>query len=79
MYVAIAENNRQNLKINSLEKCKKLRKNTTMCSNLTLFPYENAPCEIEVITKLHANAQCHPVLLTFEDTTYRNFKKRTIG
>jgi hypothetical protein len=49
-YVALSENNRQYLKINSIEKCKDLQEETLLCSDLIPFPYENPPCE--VLTKL---------------------------
>jgi hypothetical protein len=73
-YVALSENNRQYLKINSIEKCKDLQEETLLCSDLIPFPYENPPCEIEVLTKLTANEKCHPVLLDIEDYNVQKLK-----
>jgi hypothetical protein len=73
-YVALSENNRQYLKINSIEKCKDLQEETLLCSDLIPFPYENPPCEIEVLTKLTANEKCDPVLLDIEDYNVQKLK-----
>jgi hypothetical protein len=73
-YAALSENNRQYLKINSIEKCKDLQEETLLCSDLIPFPYENPPCEIEVLTKLTANEKCHPVLLDIEDYNVQKLK-----
>jgi hypothetical protein len=73
-YVALSKNNRQYLKINSIEKCKDLQEETLLCSDLIPFPYENPPCEIEVLTKLTANEKCHPVLLDIEDYNVQKLK-----
>nr|KAH0807832.1 hypothetical protein GEV33_014959 [Tenebrio molitor] len=57
-----------------LEKCKDLQEETLLCSDLIPFPYENPPCEIEVLTKLTANEKCHPVLLDIEDYNVQKVK-----
>jgi hypothetical protein len=46
-YVALCENNRQYLKINSMEKCKYLQEETLLCSDLIPLPQENPTCKIE--------------------------------
>jgi hypothetical protein len=73
-YVALSENNRQYLKINSIEKCKDLQEETLLCSDLIPFLYENPPCEIEVLTRLTANEKCYPVLLDIEDYNVQKVK-----
>ncbi|KAJ3642285.1 hypothetical protein Zmor_025085 [Zophobas morio] len=73
-YVALAENNRQYLKLSSIERCKELQEDTLLCSDLIPFPYENPPCEIEVLTKLQANERCHPVLFDIEDYNVQKLK-----
>jgi hypothetical protein len=73
-YVALSDNNRQYLKINSIEKCKDLQEETLLCSDLIPFLYENPPCEIEVLTRLTANEKCYPVLLDIEDYNVQKVK-----
>jgi hypothetical protein len=73
-YVALSDNNRQYLKINSIEKCKDLQEETLLCSDLIPFLYENPPCEIEVLTRLTANKKCYPVLLDIEDYNVQKVK-----
>jgi hypothetical protein len=73
-YVALSDNNRQYLKINSIEKCKDLQEETLLCSDLIPFPYENPPCEIEVLTRLTANKKCYPVLLDIQDYNVQKVK-----
>jgi hypothetical protein len=73
-YVALSDNNRQYLKINSIEKCKDLQEETLLCSDLIPFLYENPPCEIEVLTRLTANKKCYPVLLDIQDYNVQKVK-----
>jgi hypothetical protein len=73
-YVALSDNNRQYLKINSIEKCKDLQEETLLCSDLIPYLYENPPCEIEVLTRLTANEKCYPVLLDIEDYNVQKVK-----
>jgi hypothetical protein len=73
-YVALSDNNRQYLKINSIEKCKDLQEETLSCSDLIPFLYKNPPCEIKVLTRLTANEKCYPVLLDIEDYNVQKFK-----
>jgi hypothetical protein len=73
-YVALSDNNRQYLKINSIEKCKDPQEETLSCSDLIPFLYKNPPCEIEVLTRLTANEKCYPVLLDIEDYNVQKVK-----
>lgn len=73
-YIGISKDNRQYLRLNSLNGCQKINDKTSLCKNAVPVSLQMAPCEVNVITKL-STENCRPVMLQFEDYNIIKLKK----
>lgn len=73
-YIGISKDNRQYLRLRNLDNCPKINAETSLCKNVLPISLEQAPCEVNVITKLY-HGNCKPVIMQLEEYNVIKLKK----
>lgn len=72
-YIGISQDNREYIRTNEIESCKKID-DTLLCFNILPYPGEKAPCEINIISKLHSE-NCKSTIMALDDFNVQELKK----